>query len=193
MTEKKYRLSDKADENGCHFVLAPDGNIAFGIITPDTGLTVAPIYLSEGMITNQKTKEGYGLLHIEARHGAEILGAGYSSVIEFVAEVSRCYEIIREGKKRKGNQTYILILTDTHNNTLMIELSGDGSYWNINTAGVFKTSYGANKKEVYNRHTTAKQLAETVKESLREEQCGTTSQTRMNSLTTSVCKVIKRS
>lgn len=161
MTEKKYRLSDKADENGCHFVLAPDGNIAFGIITPDTGLTVAPIYLSEGMITNQKTKEGYGLLH--------------------------------EGKKRKGNQTYILILTDTHNNTLMIELSGDGSYWNINTAGVFKTSYGANKKEVYNRHTTAKQPAETVKESLREEQCGTTSQTRMNSLTTSVCKVIKRS
>lgn len=127
-------------------------------------------------------------MHIEARHGDEIRDAGYDSVILFVEAVAKNYEVIKEGKIRDGNQTYMLQLKDEHNNTLMIELSGDGTLWNINTAGVFKTSYCANKKEVYNRHTTAKQPAETVKESLREEQCGTTSQTRMNSLTTSVCK-----
>ena len=46
-------------------------------------------------------------------------------------------------------------------------------------------SYGANKKEVYNRHTTVKQSAETAEESLGEELGGTTSPTRMNTPTTS--------
>ena len=35
-------------------------------------LVDAPILLSEGIITNPKTKEGYGLIHIEARHGKQI-------------------------------------------------------------------------------------------------------------------------
>ncbi len=70
-------------------------------------------------------------------------------------------------------QTYMLQLTDVHNNTLMVELSGDGSYWNINTAGIFKKSYGKNRKEVYNRHTTAKQPTETVEASQHTEHSGT--------------------
>ena len=82
--------------------------------------------------------------------------------MEFVEEVAKNYEVIREGKDRDGHQTYMLQLTDKHNNTLMVELSGDGTYWNINTAGIFKTSYGKNRKEVYNRHTTAKQPTETA-------------------------------
>ena len=74
----------------------------------------------------------------------------------------------------------MLQLTDKHNNTLMVELSGDGTYWNINTAGIFKTSYGANRTVVYNRHTTANQPAETDEASLSGEQSGTTPSTRMN-------------
>ncbi len=62
----------------------------------------------------------------------------------------------------------------------MVELSGDGTYWNINTAGIFKTSYGANRTVVYNRHTTANQPAETDEASLSGEQSGTTPSTRMN-------------
>ena len=62
----------------------------------------------------------------------------------------------------------------------MVELSGDGTYWNINTAGIFKTSYGANRTVVYNRHTTANQPAETDEASLSGEQSGTTPLTRMN-------------
>ena len=75
--------------------------------------------------------------------------------------------------ERGGNKTYMLQLTDKHNNTLMVELSGDGTYWNINTAGIFKTSYGKNRKEVYNRHTTAKQSTETTETSRSGEQSGT--------------------
>ena len=184
-----YQLSDEVDENGRQFVLASNGEIAFGEISSDTGLTPAPILLSEGMITNSSTNDGYGLVHIEARHGDQIRKAGYNSVVEFIEEVAKNYEVIREGKNRGGIQTYMLQLTDKHNNTLMVELSGDGTYWNINTAGIFKTSYGANRKEVYNRHTTDKQSAETVGVSQVTEQSGTQPTSSMNTPTSSEDKV----
>ena len=62
----------------------------------------------------------------------------------------------------------------------MVELSADETYWNINTAGIFRTSYGAKKKVVYNRHATDKQSAETVEASLSGEQNGTTPSTSMH-------------
>ncbi|MGM9846866.1 MAG: hypothetical protein ACI31F_02835 [Muribaculaceae bacterium] len=180
-TEKiNYQLSDEVDENGHQFVLNSDGNIEFGRIGEDTGLTPAPILLSEGIITNPNTNAGYGFLHIEARHGDQIRAAGYVSVLEFIEEVAKNYELIRKGNDRDGRETYMLQLTDKHNNTLMVELSGDGTYWNINTAGIFKTSYGANRTVVYDRHTTDNQPAETDGASLSGEQSGTTPLTRMN-------------
>ena len=185
---QEYKLSDEVDENGRQFVLSSNGDIVFGEITEETGLASAPILLSEGVITNDKTNDGYGLVHIEARHGKQIRDAGYKSVIEFIEEVAKNYEIIKEGIKRDGQQTYMLQLTDKHNNTLMVELSGDGIYWNINTAGIFKTSYGKNKKEVYNRHTTAKQPTETVGVSQTDEQSGTTSDSSMSTPTSSTAK-----
>lgn len=168
-----YTLSDEIDENGRQFVLNSQGDTAFGFIEPDSNLTPAPIMLSEGIITNPATNDGYGLVHIEARHGDQIRKAGYGSVVEFVEEVAKNYEVIKEGKNRNGVQTYLLQLTDKHNNTLMVELSGDGTYYNINTAGIFKTSYGKNRKEVYNRQTTAKQPAEVVETSRSVESNGT--------------------
>lgn len=175
-----YQLSDEVDENGRQFVLTNSGELEFGVIGEDTGLTAAPILLSEGIITNPATNDGYGLVHIEARHGDEIRRAGYASVIDFIEEVAKNYEVIREGKNRDGIQTYMLQLTDKHNNTLMVELSGDGTYWNINTAGIFKTSYGAKRDVVYNRHTTDNQPAETDVASLSGEPGGTTPSTSMN-------------
>lgn len=121
-------------------------------------------------------------------NGEEIRKAGYVSVLDFIEEVAQNYETIKEGNVRDGNQTYMLQLKDKHNNTLMVELSGDGNYWNINTAGIFKTSYGANRREVYNRHTTAKQSAETAEASLSGEQSGTTPSTSMNAPTSSAGK-----
>lgn len=178
-------LSDEVDDNGRQFVLNSNGSIVFGEIGEDSGLTPAPILLSEGLITNPATNDGYGLVHIEARHGDQIRNAGYKNVVEFVEEVAKNYDVIREGKERNGLHTYMLQLTDKHNNTLMVELSGDGTYWNINTAGIFKTSYGKNRKEVYNRHTTAKQPTETVEASQDTEQSGTQATSSMNAPTTS--------
>jgi len=168
-----YKLSSEVDENGRQFVLSSSGNVEFGEISEESGLPPAPILLSEGMITNKATNDGYGLVHIEARHGDQIRKAGYKSVVDFIEDVAQNYEVIKEGNVRDGNNTYLLQITDKHNNTLMVELSGDGTYWNINTAGIFKTSYGKNRKEVYNRHTTAKQPAETDEASRNAEPSGT--------------------
>lgn len=180
-----YKLSDEVDENGHPFVLTSARELAFGNIGKETGLAPAPILLSEGVITNSKTNAGYGLVHIEARHGEQIRNAGYPSVVAFVEEVAKHYDVIREGINRSGEQTYMLQLTDRHNNTLMVELSGDGTYYNINTAGIFKTSYGKNRREVYNRHTTDNQSTESGEESQGEAQSGTTSPSRMKSSTRS--------
>ena len=186
--ERKTKEEERKerDENGQPFVVSSDGTTTFGEITEDTGLTVAPIKLSEGMADEKGN--GYGLRHIEARHGDQIRKAGFSSVEEFIEQVAKNYDVIKEGSDRNGNKTYRLLLTDKHNNTLMIELSKDGSYWNVNTAGVFKKSYGKDKKEVYNRHTTVKQSAETAETSQADEHSGTQSTSRMNVPTTSADK-----
>ena len=186
--ERKTKEEERKerDENGQPFVVSSDGTTTFGEITEDTGLTVAPIKLSEGVA--DKKGNGYGLRHIEARHGDQIRKAGFSSVEEFIEQVAKNYDVIKEGSDRNGNKTYRLLLTDKHNNTLMIELSKDGSYWNVNTAGVFKKSYGKDKKEVYNRHTTVKQSAETAETSQADEHSGTQSTSRMNVPTTSADK-----
>ena len=189
---EKINLSDEIDENGRQFVLTSEGELAFGEIGEDAGLTAAPILLSEGMITNPATNDGYGLVHIEARHGDQIRKAGYKSVVDFIENVARNYDVIKEGNLRNGHQTYRLQLTDKHNNTLMVELSGDGTYWNINTAGIFKTSYGKKNKEVYNRHTTAKQPVEAAETSQDAEQGDTQTSSSMNVPTSSDGKDINK-
>ena len=67
----------------------------------------------------------------------------------------------------------------------MVKLSGDSTYYNINTAGIFKKSYDRNRREVYNRHATDNQSTESGEESQGEAQGGTTSPSRMKSSTRS--------
>ena len=135
------------DENGLPFVVSENGTTSFGVIREESGLPSAPIKLSEGY--QDENGKGYGLRHIEAGHGDEIRNAGFSTVEEFVSYVAKNYDEdnIRVGKQRRnGNTTYLIQVTDSHDNTLFIELSRDGSYWNVNSGGVFRKGY-SNKKE----------------------------------------------
>lgn len=145
--------SEESDEYGNHFVLASDGSTDFGIVDAESGLKSAPIRLSMGDNTvDEKGKNhGYGLLHIEAERGDDIRRAGYSSVQEFVEAVAKGYTDIREGGVIADNQTYLLELVDEHNNTLFIQLSKNGEYWTINSAGIFRKKYSRNKTKVYDR------------------------------------------
>ena len=145
----KEEERNERDENGQPFVVSSDGTTTFGEITEDTGLTVAPIKLSEG-VADEKGN-GYGLRHIEARHGDQIRKAGFSSVEEFVKYVASNYDKhnIKIGKKRaNGVETYLIQAEDEHSNMLYVELSKDGSYWNVNSGGIFRKGYAEKKKDV---------------------------------------------
>lgn len=147
------RLSSEVNEFDKPFVLASNGTTTFGEISNDSGLTEAPIKLSlgENKIDEEGGNHGYGLLHIEAGHGEQIRAAGFNSVEEFVETVAKNYDTIREGAIVANNQTYLLEISDEHNNTLFIQLSRDGKYWNVNSAGIFKKKYSRRKQEVYTR------------------------------------------
>lgn len=147
------RLSSEVNEFDKPFVLASNGTTTFGEVSKDSGLTEAPIKLSlgENRIDEEGGNHGYGLLHIEAGHGEQIRAAGFNTVEEFVETVAKNYDTIREGGIVANNQTYLLEISDEHNNTLFIQLSRDGKYWNVNSAGIFKKKYSRRKQEVYTR------------------------------------------
>ena len=146
---KGVNLSEEKDENGNSFVVSSDGTTTFGEVRDKSGLPAAPIKLSVGY--QEKNGSGYGLTHIEANHGVQIKKEGFASVEDFVSYVAKNYDEnnIKVGKRRTGGSiTYLLQVTGKHDNTLFIELSRDGSYWNVNSAGVFRKGYSDKKETV---------------------------------------------
>lgn len=141
----------EVDENGYPFVVSSDGTTSFGEIRDESGLPAAPIKLSIGFNDKDKNgrNHGYGLNHIEASHGEQIRNAGFNSIEEFVESVAGGYDIIRKGNTRNGNDTYLVEVTDKNNNTLFVELSKDNSYWNVNSAGIFRKGYSRNKEIIW--------------------------------------------
>ena len=139
-----YIVSKIISQDGSPFIEASDGSIEFGFITSEQNLHPAPIRLVLG-------NEDNGLIHIIKRHGEQIKNAGYESVVSFVEYVAKHYNRILLGnayKNKKGiiNQSYLVQLTDEHNNTLWVQLSNDKTYWNVNSAGVLSKRYGNKKK-----------------------------------------------
>lgn len=150
-TKQKYgvKLSEEVDENGKNFVLNSEGEKRFGQIPEGLEIPAGDILLSEGD-RSEDGGENYGLKHIEDRHGFQIRNAGYRSVVDFVEYVASHYDRIKKGTSRNGdpNGTYLLQLIDGHHNTIYVELSQDGTYWRINSAGVFNDTYGNNKETI---------------------------------------------
>ena len=146
-------LSDEKNEFGKPFVKSSDGTTVFGYVDSESGLVSLPLKLNLG--ENRKDEQGkdhgYGYLHIEAGHLSEILQNGFSSVEEFVEYVARNYTDIKEGAKIGKKQTYLLEVSDKHNNTIFIQLSKDEKYWNVNSAGILKKRYSRSKPKVYSR------------------------------------------
>ena len=143
----EYIISQFKDQYGSPFIEAPDGSIDFGQITIEQRITPAPIRLALGNKEN-------GLVHIEIRHGDQIRKAGFATVVAFVDYVAKNYNRIKKGNSYETsmgneNQTYLVQLTDEHNNTLWVQLSRDESYWNVNSAGVLSKRYGKNKENIW--------------------------------------------
>ena len=162
ITEKND--STEFDENGLPFVKTSNGVTDFGYIPEDTGLTPAPIRLSIG-------DERTGAQHIADRHGEQIAKAGFDNVVDFVEYVASNYDTITEGVDTSGepNGTYLLQAKDKHNNTLYVELSNDGSYWNVNSGGVFRKGYGEKNKVVWSASEVQRRLKSATPDTLRSQ------------------------
>lgn len=162
ITEKKN--STEFDGNGLPFVKTSNGVTDFGYIPEDTGLTPAPIRLSIG-------DERTGVQHIVDRHGEQIVKAGFDNVVDFVEYVASNYDTITEGVDTSGepNGTYLLQAKDKHNNTLYVELSNDGSYWNVNSGGVFRKGYGEKNKVVWSASEVQRRLKSATPDTLRSQ------------------------
>ena len=162
ITEKSD--STEFDENGLPFVKTSNGVTDFGYIPEDTGLTPAPIRLSIG-------DERTGAQHIADRHGEQIAKAGFDNVVDFVEYVASNYDTITEGVDTSGepNGTYLLQAKDKHNNTLYVELSNDGSYWNVNSGGVFRKGYGEKNKVVWSASEVQRRLKSATPDTLRSQ------------------------
>ena len=148
----KYQLSNDLNEFGKPFVLASDETTIFGIMPAESGLNALPIKLSLGENKEYDySNHGYGILHIEAGHGNQIRDNGFSSIEEFAEIVARNFDTVRMGHVVCGNQTFLLEVSGKLNLTLFIQISRNGTYWNINSAGIFKKKYSRRKPKVFTR------------------------------------------
>jgi hypothetical protein len=85
------------------YVAAPDGSMAFGQITPAMAATASALgcFLAPGPIRLQQGEHdhvreaGFGLRHIEARHGRELRSQGFRDSLELVLHVLACPDEIR--------------------------------------------------------------------------------------------------
>lgn len=143
----KDRISSEIDQNGSPFLTNKNGSINFGEINEGKNLPVASLRMSVGDKDN-------GYIHTEIRHGGQIRNAGFNSVLDFVEYVAGNYNLIKKGNAYDNesggqNQSYLLQLTDGHNNTLWVQMSRDGKYYNINSAGIMSSRYGKNKETIW--------------------------------------------
>ena len=178
-------LSKEVNEFNKPFVLSSEGTTIFGEVTGESGLIAAPIKLNlgENVVDENGINRGYGLLHIEAEHGEQIRMAGFSSVEEFVEDVAKNYDTIREGNVIADNQTYLLEVSDDHNNTLFVQLSRDGGYWNVNSAGIFRKKYSRRKRKVASLPTIGNSSNTETVEVNRGQTKGATATSENSSLT----------
>lgn len=143
MTKKTISKCNVVEEKGTLFTLSSNGTSTFGFITSETGLLPAPIKLELGNLK-------IGRIHMEIRHGEQIIGAGFKSIEAFVEFVAKNYRRILEGKRHgKRNRTYMLQVISYYSNTLYVELVEEKGFWRVNSGGIFRDSYGKNKKVVW--------------------------------------------
>jgi hypothetical protein len=134
-------------------IRTPLGGFIFGEITLEIakriGRQAGKIYLTQG--EQFKNGSGYGLAHIEARHGAQIKQLGYSSTAAFVFEALRDFtEIWQPAVTRQ----IIAVVQQRHRKAVFLELTPsqteDGEdLYRVNSAFPVSSTYttGKAKKE----------------------------------------------
>ncbi|HRO35393.1 LPD38 domain-containing protein [Thauera sp.] len=119
------------------FVSAPDGSIDFGEITPEMAQEMrrqeGKIRLQNGVQNANGT--GWGLAHIEARHGREIRSAGFESVAAFISDaVSHVDAVWKPG----ATSQVVAVQAGNKGKVVFLELQASqdetGDFYRVNSA-----------------------------------------------------------
>jgi len=147
---KKADAPAATGKQSTDFIPASDGGLDYGEITPEMGQAMrrqaGKIRLQQGVQNQDGT--GWGLAHIEARHGDQIRKLGYSSVAEFVSESVRDFDQIWQAGK-----TIQLVVARTGKASratfLQLEIQKEGDFYRVNSAFPVSESYleGKERKE----------------------------------------------
>mgnify|MGYP001553722587 CR=1 FL=1 len=140
---------------GRKYAALESGSDDLGLITPGiskvTRREAGPIRLPEGE-QNAATGTGYGELHIEARHGAEIRAYGYPDAASLTAEVAAGFGKIYDA----GGGSLLLVKTNGGSKVAVIELKaiGEGAFaahWEVQAAGIYRPEYFNGKQLLWER------------------------------------------
>ncbi|MBQ1784622.1 MAG: PLxRFG domain-containing protein [Gammaproteobacteria bacterium] len=132
------------------FIEAPGGGIDFGEISSDVAVVIGrqpgKIRLQQGEQRADGT--GYGLAHIEARHGSQIRNAGFDSVEQFVSAAiadmdsiwrpGRTAQIVAIKSKEKGKAVFIELQPATDE---------AGDFYRVNSAFPVNPKFAEKKEE----------------------------------------------
>ncbi|MFZ4538168.1 DEAD/DEAH box helicase family protein [Propionivibrio sp.] len=149
MGDEKY-VAPKVDTNAdTPFIKAPDGSFDFGEITAEMAAAMrrqaGKIRLETGW-HDQRSNEGSGLVHIEARHGKQIKDIGYASIEQFVHDsLANIGEIWKPGKTAQ----IVAVVSGNKGRAIFIELqpSKDGDYYTVNAAFPVSENYAKGKEK----------------------------------------------
>ena len=141
------------------FVTLPDGSVDFAQF-PQTRLKdmrllrAAPLRLRRGFskLLAGQDGGGWGLRHIEAKHGEEIRLAGWPNVQAFVWELVNTFSEIRQGTDRS-----FLLIARNENGKLsgFMEFERGDSFYDVKTAFPAEKEYAAGKKLLWERDAYA--------------------------------------
>jgi len=154
-------VGDRFTRDGPDGLLLRDGATALGRVPDGLAVPTGPIELARGW-QDERIRNGRGLVHIEFRHGDEIRAAGWACVTDFVVDLARRFNEIRQDQ---GGQLFLVrrnpALTrsqDPHSLLIVRPAPAGAAGWQIETAGRFKSAYIAKRSLLWQAvHTAAPQ------------------------------------
>jgi len=125
------------------FVPAPDGSLDYGEITPEMGKAMRR---QAGKIRLQRGDAGWGMEHIEARHGNEIRAAGFDGVEAFVSTIATNIDRIIQ----PDETSQLVVLHSLGNDrVLYVQLRpvrGGSDFYTVRTAFPARAGFAKNRE-----------------------------------------------
>lgn len=147
---EKPVVQSQAAGSPTDFIPAPDGGLDYGEITPamakEMRRQAGKIRLQRGVQNGDGT--GYGLVHIEERHGQEIRDAGFASIEDFVFGAVSDIESIW---KPAATSQLVVIQATERGKVVFIQLQAGkdeaGDFYTVKTAFPSSRTYAEKRKE----------------------------------------------